>query len=82
MGFESFVARRYLTAGRTQAFVSVITFTSALGITIGVEALIIAVALITGFQESVQAKILSGASHLLVSDLSGNPLAAHALLAY
>ncbi|MCX6561437.1 MAG: ABC transporter permease [Candidatus Aminicenantes bacterium] len=81
MGFEGFVARRYLTARRKQAFVSVITFISALGITIGVAALIIAVALITGFQEDVQAKILSATSHLMVSDVSGGSLADHAAMA-
>ncbi len=71
MAFEGFVARRYLTARRKQAFISVITFISALGIAIGVAALIIAVALITGFQEDVQDKILSATSHLMISDLSG-----------
>ena len=81
MGVESFVARRYLTARRKQAFISVITFISALGITIGVAALIIAVALITGFQEDVQDKILSATSHLMISDLSGDSLPGHAEMA-
>jgi lipoprotein-releasing system permease protein len=81
MGFEGFVARRYLTARRKQAFISVITFISALGITIGVAALIIAVALITGFQEDVQDKILSATSHLMISDLSGDSLPGHAEMA-
>lgn len=69
MSFESFVARRYLTAKRKQAFISVITFISILGITIGVMALIIAIALITGFQDDVQDKILGATSHLMVSDM-------------
>jgi lipoprotein-releasing system permease protein len=60
MSFESFIAKRYLTAKRKQAFISVITFISILGITIGVMALIIAIALITGFQDDVQDKILGG----------------------
>jgi lipoprotein-releasing system permease protein len=81
MGFEGFIARRYLTARRKQAFVSVITFISVLGITIGVAALIIAVALITGFQEDVQGKILSATSHLMVSDLAGDSLPDHEKLA-
>ncbi|MBM3293822.1 MAG: FtsX-like permease family protein [Candidatus Aminicenantes bacterium] len=71
MGYEIFIARRYLTARRKQAFISVITFISALGIMIGVAALIIAVALITGFQRDVQDKILGATSHLMISDLSG-----------
>lgn len=71
MNFEWFVAKRYLTAKRKQAFISVITFISVLGITIGVMALIIAIALITGFQKDVQDKILGSTSHIMVSDLSG-----------
>jgi len=59
MNFELFIARRYLTAKRKQAFISVITFISTLGIAIGVMALIIAIALITGFQDDVQDKIPS-----------------------
>lgn len=69
MNFESFIARRYLTAKRKQAFISVITFISILGITIGVMALIIAIALITGFQDDVQDKILGATTHLMVSDM-------------
>jgi len=74
MSYELFIARRYLTAKRKQAFISVITFISVLGITIGVMALIIAIALITGFQNDVQAKILGATSHLMVSDLSESGL--------
>lgn len=74
MGFELFIARRYLTARRKQAFISVITFVSILGVTIGVMALVIALSLITGFQEDVQDKILGATSHLMVSDLSGEGL--------
>jgi lipoprotein-releasing system permease protein len=75
VGYERFIARRYLTARRKQAFISVITFISVLGVTIGVAALIIAIALITGFQRDVQDKILGATSHLMVSDLSGEGIA-------
>jgi lipoprotein-releasing system permease protein len=74
MRFELFVAKRYLTAKRKQAFISVITLISILGITIGVMALVIAIALITGFQGDVQDKILGATSHIMVSDLSGDGL--------
>jgi lipoprotein-releasing system permease protein len=70
MNYEFFIAKRYLTAKRKQAFISVITFISVLGITIGVMALIIAIALITGFQNDVQDKILSATSHLMVQSMS------------
>ncbi|MEW5902262.1 MAG: ABC transporter permease [Acidobacteriota bacterium] len=74
MGYELFIASRYLKAKRKQAFVSVITFISIVGIAIGVMALVIALALITGFQEDVQDKILGATSHIMVSDLSGEGL--------
>jgi lipoprotein-releasing system permease protein len=69
MSYEFFIARRYLTAKRKQAFISVITFISVLGITIGVAALIIAIALVTGFQADVQDKILGATSHLMIQDV-------------
>lgn len=81
MSFELFLARRYLTARRKQAFISVITSVSILGVTIGVMALVIALALITGFQEDVQGKILGATSHLMVSDLSGQGLKDYQALA-
>jgi lipoprotein-releasing system permease protein len=81
MTYEYFIAKRYLTAKRKQAFISVITFVSGLGITIGVMALIIAIALITGYQKDVQDKILSATSHLMVSDLSGEGLQNYGQLA-
>ena len=80
MNYELFIAKRYLTAKRKQAFVSVITLISVLGITIGVMALIIALGLITGFQQDVQGKILGATSHLMVSDLAGAGLTDYARL--
>ena len=74
MRYEWLIARRYLTARRKQAFISVITVISVLGIAIGVMALVIALALITGFQGDVQDKILGATSHIMVSDLAGEGL--------
>jgi lipoprotein-releasing system permease protein len=74
MNFELFIAKRYLTAKRKQAFISVITFISTLGIAIGVMALIIAIALITGFQDDVQDKILGSTAHLMVQHYLGEGL--------
>jgi lipoprotein-releasing system permease protein len=66
MRYELFIALRYLKAKRKQTFVSVITVISVLGIIIGVTALIIALALITGFHENIQEKILGANSHILL----------------
>jgi lipoprotein-releasing system permease protein len=81
MSFELFVARRYLTTRRKQAFVSVITLISIVGVAIGVAALVIAIALITGFQGDVQAKILGATSHVMVSDLGGRGLEGYEAMA-
>lgn len=73
MSYELFIALRYLRAKRRQAAVSVITFVAVAGITLGVAALIVAQALITGFRADVQDKILQGTAHLnlLKEDNSG-----------
>ena len=58
MKFELFVAFRYLREKRKRMMVSVISMLAVAGIAAGVMALIIALALSTGFREDVQAKIL------------------------
>lgn len=78
MRYELFIALRYLKAKRKQTFVSVITLISMLGIIIGVTALIIALALITGFHENIQEKILGANSHVLVfNSLPDQPIFNH-----
>src|SRR5215475_13624373 len=64
MPYELFIALRYLRARRRQAAVSVITAIAVAGITLGVAALIIAQALITGFRADIQDKVLQGTAHL------------------
>jgi len=73
MSYELFIALRYLRAKRRQTAVSVITAIAVAGITLGVAALIVAQALITGFRADVQDKILQGTAHLnlLKKDNSG-----------
>ena len=64
--FAWFVARRYLTAKRKQAFISLISGVSMLGVAVGVAALIIALALMTGLQHEMRDRIVSSAAHLYV----------------
>jgi lipoprotein-releasing system permease protein len=64
--FELHVALRYLLAKRKQAFISVISSISALGVTVGVMALVIALALMTGLQEEVRDRILASNPHIFV----------------
>ncbi len=73
MQYELFIALRYLRARRRQAAVSVITAIAVAGISLGVAALVVAQALITGFRADVRDKILQGTAHinLLKEDNSG-----------
>ena len=56
--FELHIALRYLLAKRKQAFISVISLISTLGVTVGVMALVIALALMTGLQQELRDRIL------------------------
>jgi lipoprotein-releasing system permease protein len=66
VGFELFIAGRYLLARRRQAFISVISLISTLGVTVGVMALIIALALMTGLQRELRDRILGSTAHIYV----------------
>ena len=66
MPFELQIALRYLLARRRQAFISVISFVSTLGVTVGVMALIVALALMTGLQGELRDRILGSTAHVYV----------------
>jgi lipoprotein-releasing system permease protein len=71
MPFELQIALRYLIAKRKQAFISVISLISTLGVIVGVMALVIALALMTGLQEELRDRILGASPHLFVFKRSG-----------
>lgn len=62
--FELFVAARYLKAKRRQAFISVITVISVLGVAAGVMALVIAIAVNNGFRNSLERNLLGATPHV------------------
>jgi len=64
--FELQIALRYLLAKRKQAFISVISLISTLGVIVGVMALIIALALMTGLQGELRDRILGSNPHIFV----------------
>ena len=59
MNFEFFMALRYLRAKRRQAAISIITVISVLGVTAGVCALVISLAINNGFREELESRLLS-----------------------
>ena len=69
--FELFVALRYLLAKRKQAFLSVISLISALGVTVGVMAVLIALALMTGLQGELRDRIVGSMAHAYVQKAGG-----------
>ncbi len=71
MPFELQVALRYLLAKRRQVFISVISLVSTLGVTVGVMALIVALALMTGLQGELQDRILGSSAHIFVYKTKG-----------
>ena len=67
--FELFVAMRYLLAKRKQAFISVISFISVLGVLVGVMAVLIALALMTGLQAELRDRIVGSSAQVYVYKL-------------
>lgn len=66
MAFEYFIGGRYLRARQKQAFINLITILSIAGVTVGVMALIVVIAVMAGFEADLKARILGGQSHIVV----------------
>jgi lipoprotein-releasing system permease protein len=69
--FELHIALRYLLAKRRQAFISVISVFSTVGVIVGVMAVIIALAIMTGLQQELRDRILGSSPHVYVWKASG-----------
>jgi lipoprotein-releasing system permease protein len=69
--FELHVALRYLLARRKQASISVSSFISVLGVTVGVAAVTIALALMTGLQQELRDRVLGANPHIYVWNQKG-----------
>ncbi len=68
MSFEFFIAARYLRAKRKQAFISVISLVSILGVALGVASLIIVLGVMNGFSQNLRDKILGINAHVVVGN--------------
>jgi lipoprotein-releasing system permease protein len=67
--FELFIAFRYLLAKRKQAFIALISFISVIGVMVGVMAVLIALALMTGLQGELRQRIVGASAHVYVFKL-------------
>ncbi|MBP1734036.1 MAG: lipoprotein-releasing transporter permease subunit [Deltaproteobacteria bacterium] len=72
MNYETSVGLRYLRSKRKEAFISFTTWISIAGIAIGVMALILVIAVMTGFQDEIRERILGINPHVLVLGLTGD----------
>jgi len=64
MRFEWFVARRYLRSPNRPAVLRLVTAFSILGVMAGVATLVIALAMNTGFRETLQDRLLGVTAHI------------------
>ncbi|MAF33886.1 MAG: lipoprotein-releasing ABC transporter permease subunit [Desulfobacterales bacterium] len=71
MSFEYFIGLRYLRAKQKHAFISLITILSIAGVTVGVMALIVVIAVISGFESDLKSRILGGQSHVVLMRYGG-----------
>jgi lipoprotein-releasing system permease protein len=74
MPYELFIAMRYLRARRKQVMVSVISVIAVMAVAAGVASLITVLAMMTGFREEFQTRILSGTAHINLSAKDGRPI--------
>ena len=74
MRYEWFIGLRYLKAKRKQAFISIITLISIAGVTVGVMALIVVLAVMTGFEKTLKERILGATPHVIVMKAGQEPM--------
>jgi lipoprotein-releasing system permease protein len=70
--FEWFVGLRYLRAKHKHGFISLISLISVAGVTVGVIALIVVLAVYSGFTEGLRDQILGVNSHIIVQQPGGS----------
>jgi len=66
--YEIFIGLRYLRTKRRNRTISLNTFVSVAGITLGVAALIGAVGIMTGFREDLESKLIGTTAHIIVQE--------------
>lgn len=71
MSFVTFVSGRYIRTRQRRAFISLITALSIAGVTVGVMALIVVIAVMAGFEADLKSRIMGVRPHLVVSRSDG-----------
>lgn len=65
-GLHWYIARHYLRSGRGRGLLSLITWIALGGVIVGVTALVVVIAVMTGMQEDLRNKILESSPHVIV----------------
>ncbi len=73
MGFEAFVAWKHLTRRRKTGFISLISLISVAGVAVGVMALIVVLAVMSGFDRELKSKIVNVQPHIRIERVGGIP---------
>lgn len=68
--FSKRIALRYLWSKRSEAFITIISIISVLGVAIGVIVLTVTMAIMTGFETELRNKVV-GSSHIFVQKVGG-----------
>lgn len=71
MGAELFIAGKYLQAKRKEGFISLITLLSVAGVILGVMALVVVIAVMSGSETEFRNRILGLEPHILAMNYSG-----------
>jgi lipoprotein-releasing system permease protein len=72
MGFELFLAMRYLRAKRRQAVVGLVTLISVAGVAAGVASLVVALAITNGMRRDLQDRLLGSTAHVDLMRVEGD----------
>ena len=74
MGYERFIARRYLRSKREMRFINIIMLVSVIGITVGVAALVIVLSVFNGFNSVVTDVLVGFDPHIRIEPASGKSM--------
>lgn len=74
MNWQLLISLRYLTSKHREKFISAISLISILGVAVGVAALIIVIAVMSGFDEDLKTKMIGTNAHIeIISDYGVAP---------
>jgi lipoprotein-releasing system permease protein len=71
---ETRIARRYLWAARKRAHTAVLSFISIMGLAVGVAALLISIALLSGLQGQIKRRLIASSPQILVEPAELNTI--------